>query len=521
MPTRSEVVATEVANLLRARNPLLWIVTREEQRVEGYIDSAAASAGYATRKWDTAAGCDVGGAISPATFASCDSMLSYIDDSRSGRTVWIMRDLAPWLQGPPGMSIIRQLRNLGRKLPSLTRDNAQSIVVLATSTEVPPELSGHATIIEWPMPDRGEIEGILDSTVSVLPEEMRESAVNGSRDAIIDAALGLTGDQAAACFGKSLVMSRKIDALLVAQDKKRAIAGIDGLEWFDPLPGGLDAVGGLDMLKTWLVSRRAAFSPEARAYGLPAPRGALLVGIPGCGKSLTAKAVATAWGVPLLKLDLGAIKSKFVGDSEAKLRQVFAVIETIGRCVIWLDEIEKAMAGATDGSADGGVSADSLGAFLSWTQERKSEAFVIATANDVSKLPPELMRKGRFDDVWFVDLPNTFERADILISAMKAHGRGKATGVDFVDVASACEAFTGAEVAALVPDAMYVAFADGARELTSDDLILAARSVVPLAKTAEDKINGLRKWADGKARKATSPLNVPLTRQSTLRQVDL
>lgn len=525
MSSRSQAVAADVSALLRARNPLLWIVTREEARVEGYLVEAAAAAAYVPRMWDVAQGVtDLSGASVLGGDSRRDpgEMLQFIGDRGDReRVVWIMRDLAKWLDGQIGMTTVRQLRNLVRKLPTLTRDYAQAIIVLSTSSEVPPDLAGQATVIEWPMPDREEIAAILDSTISVLPDDMRESAVNGSRETAIDAAMGLSGDEAAACYAKSLVMSRRIDPQMVAQEKKRIIAGIDGLEWFDPLPGGLDAVGGLDNLKSWLVSRRSAYTPEARAYGLPAPRGALLVGVSGCGKSLTAKAIATAWQVPLLRLDLGAIKSKFVGDSEAKLRRVFGLIDTIGRCVVWIDELEKTMAGATDGSADGGVSADTLGTFLSWAQDRKGESFVMATANDVSKLPPELMRKGRFDDVWFVDLPNRSERMDVLRAALRSHGRGGPEGpvISYNVVADVCQDFTGAEIAALVPDAMYLAFADDGRDVFTKDLLDAAKTVVPLAKTAAEKITALRAWAIGRARPATTPETV--VRGPMMRAVDL
>ncbi|HSN68796.1 MAG TPA: AAA family ATPase, partial [Thermoanaerobaculia bacterium] len=269
-------------------------------------------------------------------------------------------------------------------------------------------------------------------------------------------------------------------------------------------PGGLDAVGGLDVLKSWLTSRRAAFTARARAYGLPAPKGAMLVGVPGCGKSLTAKAIATAWGMPLLRLDLGALKSKWVGESEGNIRKALKVAETVSPCVVWLDEIEKALGGASQGAADGGVSSDALGVILSWMQDRAGSVFVIATANDVSALPPELLRKGRFDEMFFVDLPNASERKAILSAALKANGRdGK------VEITAGCIAamsdFTGAEIAAIVPDALFAAFADGEREITTADLIDAANTVVPLAKTASEKITKVREWAKGRARPASTP----------------
>jgi SpoVK/Ycf46/Vps4 family AAA+-type ATPase len=262
-------------------------------------------------------------------------------------------------------------------------------------------------------------------------------------------------------------------------------------------------VGGLDALKSWLTSRSMAYTPAARAYGLPSPRGALVAGVSGTGKSLTCKAIATAWQVPLLRLDLNSLKSKFVGESEGNLRKALRVIEALGRCVVWLDEVEKALSGATQGAADGGVSADALGAILSWMQERSGEAFIIATANDVSALPPEFLR--RFDDVWFVDLPNHEERMQIITAAIKAHGRTPGNDLWAYDVASATDGFTGAEIAGLVPDAMYSAFADGGREPDIKDVLNATKNVVPLSKTAAEKIAALRSWAAGRARPATTP----------------
>jgi ATPase family associated with various cellular activities (AAA) len=424
-----------------------------------------------------------------------------------------------WIQGPAGASPLRQLRNLARFLPSVARESAQAIIILTPSTDVPPELTNHATVLELPLPDREEIAGILDAAIDALPEFENDNngnpdptkplranaAPNGTRNAAIDAAVGLSGEEAAACYARSLVQLRKIDPKTVAGEKRRIIARERVLEWYDPIPGGLDAVGGLENLKEWLLARSAAYSPKAREYGLPAPKGALLAGVPGCGKSLIAKAIATAWGVPLLRLDLGALKSKFVGDSEGNLRKALSVIEAIGRCVVWLDEIEKALQGATSGSADGGVSADALGTILSWMQERQGEAFVIATANDVSGLPPELLRKGRFDEIWWVDLPTPEERLAIIQAALKSHGRDPKKVGALTSVAEQCEEFTGSEIAAIVPDALFTAFNDGAREITTDDLLSVAKKVVPLSKTAAEKIKRLRDWANDRARPASKP----------------
>lgn len=509
--SRSEIVAADIAALLRARNPLLWIVTREEARVERYLFEAAAAAGYVARFWDVAAGVtgldgkQIPGVGDKDPGLMMEQIAQYARNSTTmGRGVWVMRDLPAWLTGPGGIATLRQLRNLTRLLPTIEPKQAQAVIVITASGDVPAELSAIATVIEWPLPDRIEIAEELDAAIASMPENLQKTAApNGTRDVAIDAAVGLSGEEAASCYAKSLVQHKYIDPVAVAQEKRRVITREKVLEWFDPLPGGLDAVGGLENLKKWLMQRKLAFSPKAREYGLPAPKGALLVGISGCGKSLTAKAVATGWEVPLLRLDMGALKSKFVGESEGLIRKAFKVIEAIGRCVVWIDEIEKALQGATSGSADGGVSSDALGSILSWMQERKGEAFVIATANDVSQLPPELLRKGRFDEIWWVDLPTPEERQAILAATLKSFGRKK-PNILWNKVVNVTEDFTGAEIAAIVPEALFNAFADGGREINTGDLVEAAVTVVPLAKTAAEKIAKLREWAKGRARPATA-----------------
>jgi SpoVK/Ycf46/Vps4 family AAA+-type ATPase len=498
--TKSQEIATDVAALLRARNPLLWVVTREEARVERYLFEAAAAAGYIAKTWDVASGiAEMDGKLVNSGQDPGEALNMIRERATGGkeRGVWIMRDLPAWLSGPAFATTLRQVRNLARMLPGIRKESSQAMIVLTPSADVPPELAGHATVIEWPLPDRSEIAALVDQLA-----EQYKLELNGQRDNAIDAAVGLTFEEAQACYSKSIVQLRKIDPAMVAKEKKRVIARERVLEWFDPLPGGLDAVGGLENMKEWFMARSAAYTPAARAYGLPMPRGALLVGISGCGKSLTAKAISTAWQCPLLRMDLGALKSKFVGESEKLIRQAQRVVETVGRCVVWLDEVEKGLQGATSGSADGGVSSDALGSLLSWMQERKGEAFIIATANDISGLPAEFLRKGRFDEIWFIDLPTRGERGGVLKAALREYGRD-AVDLDYGDVVDACEGFTGAEIAALVPDALFAAFADNGREIETGDLLAAAKTVVPLSKTASEKITKLREWAKDRARPAT------------------
>jgi AAA+ superfamily predicted ATPase len=506
--TRSQIKADDVYAELRSRNPFLWIRTSEERRATGYIVQAAAAAKMVVRLWDIAGGStdingvpdDVVSEEPPDPEAVLKAIRERASDVRGKeQCVWILRDYPTWLQGPSNAITLRRLRTLIDWLPE--QPLAHSIIIMSPTADVPPELRSVAKVIEWPLPDRAELGAALDAAVAPYVEKGKIDALtNGARAAAIDAAVGLCDQEAQASFAKSLVQFRRIDAKAVTQEKKRAITQTGGAEWIDPLDGGMDAVGGLDEVKEWLDQISLAYSPAARAYGLPAPKGALLAGVPGCGKSLLIRAVASAQGVPCIKIDLGAMKGKFVGESEANIRKVFGVAEALGRCILWIDEIEKAMAGSTDGSADGGVSADALGFLLTWMQEHPGEAFVMATANDASKLPAELLRKGRFDEVWWVDFPNPEERKAVMAATLRTFKRDPSI-VDLDAIADATNTFTGAEIAALVPAAMFAAFADSGREINTDDILTAAIPVVPMATSQAEKLAKLKESL--KARPAT------------------
>lgn len=499
--TRSARVNADLVNLLRSRHTLLWLTTREEQRVERAITTACAEAKLVTACWDCATGVTFGRDERRADLRDPQQALAWLRE-QDGRIVLVMRDLHRWLDP----ITTRSLRSAQREFASLPTNAARAIVLLTPPTEVPPELAACATVVDYPLPERAEVAALLDEVVAALPDGLREAAApNGTRDAAIDAALGLTAEEAANCYAQSLVKARKIDPREVAAAKRRVVERERVLTWYEPDPRGLDAVGGLDVLKGWLRQRRAAFSPAARRYGLPAPRGCFLVGVPGCGKSLTAKAIASAWAMPLLRLDMGALRSKFVGDSEQNIRRALQTAEAVAPCVLWLDEIEKSLAGATGAQGDGGVAADALGAVLSWMQERSGSVFVVATANDVRALPPELLRKGRFDELWFVDLPTTTERVAILAAALRGVGRVP-EAFDLQRVAQATAGWTGAELAALLPDAMFAAFA-AEREVATEDLLAAAAATTPLSSTAKEKLAQLREWAQGRARCASLPEN--------------
>jgi SpoVK/Ycf46/Vps4 family AAA+-type ATPase len=264
----------------------------------------------------------------------------------------------------------------------------------------------------------------------------------------------------------------------------------------------LDDIGGLDVLKGWLLQRQDAFGKEAQQFGLPSPKGLLIIGIPGTGKSLTAKATASVFNRPLLKLDAGKLFAGLVGQSEGNLRSVIQTAEAIAPCVLWIDEIEKGFSGSKrSGAADGGTSARVFGSFISWMQDRTAPVFIVATANDVSQLPPELLRKGRFDEIFFVDLPNQEEREAIWRIQITKYGRApEKYGVS--QLAQATDGLTGSEIEQLFIDALYDAFSRR-EEPTDLSIAMLLNTIVPLSKLMSEQITALRTWAKGRARRAT------------------
>lgn len=493
-------VNADISALLRARNTLLWIVSREEARVERGLVDACGAAKYPVAFWDCATGITAADGKKLASTEDPKDAVLWLRQ-RNEKIILVMRDLHKWL-GLPDLQ--RAIRSLTRELQAVDPKVGRAIIVISPSGEVPPEI-GEAMVIDYPIPDRAEVGQLLDRVLDSLPDNVPAKIMAPEdRDLAIDAAIGLSAEEVNNCYAKSLVTSRRIDPALVSKAKKAVISRERVLTWHDPDPLGLDSIGGLDVLKRWLLARRVAFTQEARAFGLKPPRGIMLVGIPGTGKSLTAKCVSTAWQMPLLRLDMGALRSKYVGESEGNIRKALRVAEAVAPCVLWLDELDKALAGSTGPAGDGGVSADALGSLLSWMQERVAPVFVVATANDVRGLPPELLRKGRFDELFWVDLPNTNERREIVRASVRKVARDPDT-IDVDAVTRLTDGWTGAEIAELVPDVLFAAFADGRRGIRTEDFADAAAHVVPLAKTAAERLTALREWAVGRARPASTP----------------
>jgi SpoVK/Ycf46/Vps4 family AAA+-type ATPase len=303
-----------------------------------------------------------------------------------------------------------------------------------------------------------------------------------------------------------VVESKAITPEIVAREKAQAVKKNGLLELIEAKES-LDSIGGLDVLKEWLLKRRNAFSQKAIQYGLPTPKGLLIIGIPGTGKSLTAKATARVFGVPLLKLDAGKIFAGLVGQSESNLRSVIQTAEAIAPCCLWIDEIEKGFSGTkSSNSTDGGTSSRVFGSFISWLQEKRSPVFVVATANDVSQLPPELLRKGRFDELMFVDLPNQGEREAVWGIQIRKYGRNPAD-FDLVQLARVTEGLTGSEIESVFVDSLFLGF-DQDREPSDLDVAHILTEFVPLSKLMAEQITGLRSWAKGRARLATSTQEV-------------
>ena len=410
------------------------------------------------------------------------------DDKLAKDSILVLLDFAPYLKDPV---VVRSLRDA---LPQ-ARERMNTGIFLGAALELPPELRREVAEIELPMPDATDIERTIAATVEANKKMKGLVAPEGERlSHLIEAGRGLTAAELENALALSLVAHRQIEASVISGEKARAIKTSGALEILKPPPGGLDAVGGLGAVKEWIRTRARAFSPEAKAYGLPNPKGALLAGIPGTGKSLAAKAAAATLDIPLVRLDVGALFGGLVGESESNVRAALKTIDAIAPCVVMIDEIEKAFAGSSAGrSGDSGTSSRVLGSFLTWTQEHESPVFLIATANDVTSLPPEMLRKGRWDTMLFVDLPALDERQEILRIHLAIRKRDPVK-FDLPKLAALADGFSGAEIEQAIIDAMFAAFSDG-REIVGEDIVATIRATVPLSKTSREQIQALRDWA--------------------------
>ncbi len=506
--------------LIMARFPLLSIATAEESRV---ISEIAAVVGDRTQlvpqrqvyRWSTSDGFAALGQVgNPETRTPLAALAAAT--ALTTPSVVVMVDLHPWLgtgSQLPDTQVVRALKDAARLFAD--GNVPRTLVLVSPTPRIPPDLEALVTVVDFPLPTERQIRELLDRKIKLNTESgvLTVDLADDALERLAKAALGLTALEAENAFARAMVDDNHLSAsdVEIVQQEKGQIVRKSGVLEMITSTVRLSDVGGLGNLKTWLTKRSGSWLDEAALYGLPAPKGVLVTGVPGCGKSLTAKAMASAWSLPLLRLDIGRVFGGLVGESEQNMRTALRTAEAVAPCVMWIDEIEKGFAAGASGTGDSGTSARVFGTFLTWMQEKTSAVFVMATANNISLLPPEFLRKGRFDEIFFIDLPTTSERRRIFSLHIGARLQaGPALGGLDVDdasldrLAALTEGYSGAEIEQAVISACFDAF-DGRRTLTADDLERAVTNTVPLSITQAEQIQALRAWADVRAVAASAP----------------
>lgn len=490
----------ELSILVQAQYPLIYLVTSEEERAEQAIATIAQTKPQRrVYVWTVTHGVVEYGqprSVTQHNTVSPQPAIEWVIRQREPG-IYIFKDLHP-LMAP---DVIRWLRDAIASF----KDTHKTIVLMSPVLEVPIELEKEVAVLDYALPDMAELNQVLSQQIE--QNRMRRPSTE-TREKLLKAALGLTRDEAEKVYRKAQVMAGKLteaEVEIVLSEKKQLIRRNGILEYIEE-DETIDSVGGLEELKHWLVQRSNAFTERAREYGLPQPKGMLILGVPGCGKSLIAKTTARLWGLPLMRLDMGRVyDGSMVGRSEANLRNALKTAESISPAILFIDEIDKAFAGsAGSGDSDGGTSGRIFGSFLTWMQEKTSPVFVMATANRVERLPGEFLRKGRFDEIFFVDLPNNEERKEIFKIHLSKRRRDIAR-FDLDQLVSICEGFSGAEIEQALVAAMYEAFAQD-REFTQLDIIAAIKATLPLSKTMSEQVTALRDWARQRARPAAASI---------------
>lgn len=489
----TESTLEELRERLEAGYPLLFLRTWEERRWERLLAELALEMERGLVTWSQTTGWQPPVTELdqlPSVLAACDQYPS--------EHLFLLKDFHSQLADP---AVVRQLRDLVSTLP----ERKQAILLMDPVATVPAELEKDAIVLPLPLPGYSDFREGLDELLAELREQGIATEVTpADENHLIQAVLGLTFVEARKAWVRALQgeTTLKDDALTVLVSEKRSLASASDLLEFHDLEAGVDDVGGLDELKRWLQQRALAYTPQAREQGIPLPKGALLLGVQGCGKSLTARASAKMLSFPLVRLDMSRLLESQRGQSERNLREVLNLVESLSPVVFWLDELEKGFAGMGGDEFSDATMARIVGSFLMWMQEQQRPVFVIATANSVNNLPPEMLRRGRFDELFFIDLPNFHERHHILqIHLSKRNWKPDRFRLD--ELAQKTEGYSGAELEQLVSAAIIDAFGRG-QVLNDNDLDRARRQLVPLSKTMEDKIFALRQWAQDRCRRATS-----------------
>lgn len=503
----------DFANLVNAGFPYIYIPSYEEERIINTIESVIQSKNLlkTDRKlflWAQTDGLVCNGAKtrdSADPLHAIESVANAKDDA-----IYLFKDFHVYFGGDrnsrPDYAVIRKLRDI---IPTL-KSSRKTIVFVSSKLVIPCDMEKEISILDFALPNTEEIQALLEDLIGGLnPESVH--LTEDEKITLSRSALGLTMQEAENAFCRAIVVEKGLDirALSIIHEEKNQVVKKTGVLEFVKSDLGIDNIGGLENLKKWLIRRNNSWSERAQAYNLPAPKGVLITGVPGCGKSLTAKAMSAIWGLPLLKLDMGKIFGGIVGSSEENMRKAIATAEAVSPSILWVDEIEKGFSGLKSGG-DSGTSARVFGTFLTWMQEKTEPVFVIATANDISSLPPELLRKGRFDEIFFVDLPTKKEREKIFKLHIDKRVRGSSVQHELQadddvcrELAEMTAGYVGAEIEQIVISAMYEAFY-AERGLQKSDVVKAIRETVPLSSTQREQILQLRAWAKERAVLATA-----------------
>jgi ATP-dependent 26S proteasome regulatory subunit len=503
--------------LINSSTPIVVMETVEEMRALALVRGACSDLNLALFEWTIADGLvrsDGAVAVSQAVpgnaSGSRTSMYNTLDpvqalanlESMTLEAVYVLKDFHRHMDSPV---VVRRLRDVGQKFSA----NRRTLILTAPAIEMPAELASLVEFLDLPLPDGERLREIIRETYTrmagthTLKLQLDASGV----DAMAANLRGLTEEAAERAISQAVVgrLALSSDCITDVLEAKKALLKRSEMLEFVDATDTMSSVGGLDNLKRWLEQRRGAWHEGAQEFGLDPPKGVIILGTQGCGKSLCARAVAGEWKLPLLKFDTAAVYDKFIGETEKRIQKVFRVAEGLAPCVLWIDELEKVFAGSgpDSASADAGVSSRLLASFLSWMQERKPAVFVAATCNNVTVLPPELIRKGRFDELFFVDLPSVLERKQIFAIQLTKRKRQPAD-YDLDLIAEAAKGFSGAEIESAVQTALYAAFARK-QELSNDELLTALSSTVPLSITRSEEIAALRAWAKDRAVWASVP----------------
>lgn len=489
----------ELILLLKARYPIIYINTIEEDRVEYVIRKhIKASLNRSIYSWDFVDGYTNN--PNNEGFAKRNPLqaLELIERLTSETpALFLLKDFNRFLTD---ISISRKLKNVSRIL----KLQPKTIIIVGSEFQIPKELQDLITVLQFNLPLESEINQELTRLVTSLNLKIDQQLF----ESLTRACQGLSLERIRRVLSKIIATHKTIDEKsidVLLSEKKQIISQTEILEYWS-VQERIDDIGGVDKLKEWLKKRKTSFGLKASNYGLPTPRGLLLVGIQGTGKSLTAKAIASEWQLPLLKLDVGKLFGGIVGESESRLRQMIDVAETLSPCILWIDEIDKAFSN-NDNKGDSGTSNRVLATFISWLSEKTKPVFVVATANNVDMLPLEIIRKGRFDEIFFLDLPEFNEREQIFKIHIQEFRPNSWKLFDYTKLAQLSETFSGAEIRQSVIEAMYHAF-DEEREFTTADICLALNELIPLAQLENNQTLKLQNWASsGRIRLASSKNN--------------